>query len=470
MVDQPATPPGVQREADEDYLLLVESTRSEHLPRVVVDAVGSYVVLADGRRLLDMHGQYMCVGIGHGHPQIREALHKAVDGLDFVCELMSHEGRGRAAKLLVQETMHHSQWWGGCRFVSSGSEAVEMALLIARTYMNRPEIVVSQASYHGWTTAAAASTTLPYLRNVFHNVQTGEVRVVPTTHAEFHAAPAPLGLSTEEEIRACVAETERTIRAAGVHNVAGFMLEIYKGAGGFLVPDLYVKLIREMTARLGILWIDDEVIAGAGRTGAWWAFQHCGVEPDIVATAKGISSSAVPAGAVVVSRQIAEFLGQGRWASVSTNSGHPLAVAAIAANIEVMLQEKIVEHVASLGTYLGERLADLVAKHPSAASASGRGFAWALELIKDPVTGEKWVPRDRWYTPGVDPEMEFRPGQFVADKCEQDGVLLFNFLPNTVTLAPPLQITREELDVALDSLDRALTALDDHASATVKER
>jgi taurine--2-oxoglutarate transaminase len=463
--DMPETGPHDSATQVNNYLLLVESTRAEHQARTVVDADGCWVVMADGRRLLDMHGQYMCVGVGHGHPHIRSALHRAVDGLDFVCELLDHEGKNRAAALLIEETMHNSAAWGGCRFVSSGSEAVEMALLVARTYMNRPAVVVSQASYHGWTTGAAASTTLPYLRNVFHNLETGEVRAIPTSHAEFHAAPAPLGLSTEEEIRACAAETENTIRAVGVQNVAAFMLEIYKGAGGFLVPDLYVQLIREMTQRLGILWIDDEVIAGAGRTGQWWAFQHCGVEPDIVATAKGISSSAVPAGAVIVSREISDFLGKGRWASVSTNSGHPLAMAAIAANIELMRDEKIVEHVAELGAYFGERLMDLGSRHPSVGSVSGRGFAWAVELVKDPSTGELWVPRDRWYTPGVDPDSEFRPGQFVADQCEQDGVLLFNFLPNTVTLAPPLSLSRAELDLALTSLDRALSALDERTSA-----
>lgn len=445
----------------DDYLLLIEATREEHVPRTVVDAEGCWVVMADGRRMLDMHGQYMCVGVGHGNERIRRALHEAVDGLDFVCELLSYDGRARAAELLVTETMKGSSNYGGCRFVSSGSEAVEMAILIARLYTNRPGIVVSQASYHGWTTGAAAATTLPYLRNVFTDMRTGEVRTIPTSHPEFHAAPAPLHMSGEEQIRACVAETERTIRAAGVHNVAAFMLEIYKGAGGFLVPDLYVQLIREMTTRLGVLWIDDEVIAGAGRTGKWWAFQHTGVEPDIVATAKGISSSAVPAGAVVVSRKIADYLDNGRWASVSTNSGHPLAMAAIAANIELVRDEAILENVTELGALMGTRLDEMVERHPSAAGVTGRGFGWALEVV-NPVTGERWSPSDRWYTPGVDPAPKFNPSQFIADECAKDDVLLFSFLTNTVTIAPPLSLNREELELFLTSLDRALSVLDAH--------
>jgi taurine--2-oxoglutarate transaminase len=450
-----------ERGKRDDYLLLVESTREEHDPRTVIGAEGSWVIMADGRRLLDMHGQYMCIGVGHGNERIRKALHDAVDGLDFVCELLSYDGRAKAAELLINETLRGSSNFGGCRFVSSGSEAVEMAILIARLYTNRPAIVVSQASYHGWTTGAAAATTLPYLRNVFTDVRTGEVRTVPTSHPEFHAAPAPLHLSSDQEIRACVAETERTIRAVGVQNVAAFMLEIYKGAGGFLVPDLYVQLIREMTSRLGILWIDDEVIAGAGRTGKWWAFQHTGVEPDIVVTAKGISSSAVPAGAVIVSNAIANYLDNGRWASVSTNSGHPLAMAAIAANIELVRDEKILDHVTELGAYFSERLDELVERHPSAAAVTGRGFAWALEVV-NAVDGSRWSPSDRWYTPGVDEAPKFNPSAFIAAECEKDDVLLFSFLTNTVTIAPPLKLTREELDHFLMSLDRALGVLDEH--------
>lgn len=233
--------------AETNRSLIVEATREEYAARTVSGAEGCWIYMADGRKLLDFHSQYMCIGVGHSHPRIKRALHEAIDGLDFVCELMDHQRRARTSKLLVEGTMENSDWWGSCRFVSSGSEAVEMALLIARTYMDRPAIVVSQASYHGWTSGATAATSMPHMRNVFHDMATGEVRFVPTSHQEFHAAPVPLNLTTDEQIRACAQETERVIRAVGVQNVAGFMLEIYKGAAGFLVPDLYVQLVREMT-------------------------------------------------------------------------------------------------------------------------------------------------------------------------------------------------------------------------------
>jgi len=447
---------------EERYLIPFEAAASEYEPRFVVNADGSWLHFADGSRLLDLHGQYMCVGMGHGHPRLRQALHEAIDGLDFVCEILTHERKGLAAELICEQTMEGSEWAGAAKFVSSGSESVELALLIARLVKNRPVVVTMESAYHGWTTGAAAATTLPYLRNVFHDMTSGEVRTVPTPHSEFHAVPAPIGCESEEDVRLVVEQTERLIRAIGVENVAAFITELYNGAGGYLVPDSYPVMVREMCDRLGILWIDDEVIAGAGRTGKWWCFQHYPVTPDLMCTAKGLSSSSVPAGAVVMSREIADYLRRGRWAAVSTFGGHPLATAAVAANIQIMLDEKVVEHVAEVGAGFGAQLADLVTRHPSALGLSGRGLAWSIELCKNPVTREKWVPADRWLTPSVDREPELMPGRLVASECEKHGVLLFNFVPNTVTIAPPLKITRDELAVGLAALEHAFTKLDQH--------
>jgi taurine--2-oxoglutarate transaminase len=447
---------------EQRYTIAFEESAAEHRPRFVIGAEGSWLELADGARLLDLHGQYMCVGMGHGHPRLRQALHEAVDGLDYVCEILTHEGKGLAAKLLCEDTMEGSDWAGAAKFVSTGSESVELALLIARLVKNRPVVVTMEAAYHGWTTGAAAATTLPYLRNVFHDLETDEFRTVPTPHAEFHAAPAPIDCETEADVRQVVERTERVIRAAGVENVAGFITELYNGAGGYLVPDSYPAMVREMCDRLGILWIDDEVIAGTGRTGRWWAFQHHGVAPDIMCAAKGLSSSSVPAGVVVMSNAVADYLRRGRWAAVTTFGAHPLAVAGVAANVQIMLDEHVVEHVAEVGEEFGRALQALVERHPSALRISGRGLAWSIELCKDPATGEKWVPADRWLTPSVDGSPPFMPGRLIADECEKHGVLLFNFVPNTVTIAPPLKITRDELAFALDALDNAFTALDEH--------
>ena len=256
------------------------------------------------------------------------------------------------------------------------------------------------------------------------------------------------------------------IRSLGVENVAGYVTELWCGAAGYRVPDDYPAQIRAMTERLGILWIDDEVIAGMGRTGRWWAFQHYGVEPDIVCTAKGLTSAAVPGGATILSKPLAAFFTSGRLASYSTFSGHPLTAAAAAATLEAMIEERTVQRVAEMGDWFEERLRTLAARHSCVAAVRGRGLAWALDLVKDPATGELWVPEDRWWTPDTDPEPALWPGRFIAEECERHGVLLLNFVPNSVTINPPFVASREELTVGLDALDAALGQLEMETAKT----
>ncbi|MFG1675339.1 aspartate aminotransferase family protein [Micromonospora sp. NPDC049282] len=445
------------------------------LPQVpVVGAEGSWLWLADGGRLLDFHGQHMCIGIGHRHPKLTAALHDAIDRLDYVADFFPSEEKDRVARLIVEETMAGSPWAGAVRFVSSGSEATEMAIMIARLFQNRPLIVTRDLAYHGWTAGAAAVTGVGMLRNGF-TPEGGASRPVPGSHPQ-PSAPAPIcvscplgrtypGCKDADGTLACVNATERVIRSAGVDRVAAFITEIWHGAGAFLVPDEYVRQIRDLTRRLGVLWIDDEAISGMGRTGRWWAFQHHDVQPDIMTAAKGLGSSAVPVGACVVSREIADYFATGFWGHSSTFAGHPLAMAAVAATLDIMIEENVIARVASLGDVVRDRLADMVARHPSAASVGGRGLVWGIELVRDPETGRRWVPEDRWRSPGLDPVGGFQPAGFVVGECARRGVLLLSYAPNTITIAPPLRISDEELEIGLGAIDAALYQLDELAAA-----
>ncbi|MEU6074030.1 aspartate aminotransferase family protein [Micromonospora sp. NPDC047074] len=455
---------------ERDYLINVyQPKKYDDGSMSIVSADGCWVTTAGGHRMLDLHGQHMCLGVGHRHPRLVAALHQAVDGLDYAADFVAHEGKTRAAKLLIEQTMT-TDWAGGVRFVSSGSEGTEMAMLIARLYTNRPIIVTRDLGFHGWTAAASAATGVASRRNVF-TTESGEVRPVPSPHAPYPAAPAPLcgscplnqsypNCKDADGTLACVTATERVFRSVGVEQIAGFITEIWHGAGAFLPPDEYVPQIRELTSRLGILWIDDESIGGPARTGHWWAFQHYGVNPDIVTMAKGLTSAAVPAGACVVSREISDFMDSGWWAHGSTFSGHPLACAAIVANLEIILDENLVERAGELGRFVEPRLQSMVERHPSVSGFTGRGLLWGIELVKDPATGERWVPADRRHNQAVDGPIEFSPGGFVAHECAMRGVLLFNYSPNTVTIAPPLLITEEELEIGLTAIDEALDQLD----------
>jgi taurine--2-oxoglutarate transaminase len=436
----------------------------EYRPRVAVRAEGAWIDFSDGAHLLDLHSQYACTGLGHGNERVRRALHEAVDGLDHASELFVNEARARASKLLVEDTMAGSDWAGSVRLTNSGSEAVEAAFLFARLYTGRPIVVTRQLAFHGWTTGAAAATTIPSISNSYTAQEPVPYTRRPVPQGGVHVAPVAMSADDERtsdgRLRSVV-ETERLIRSIGVENVAGYVTELWCGAAGYLAPDEYAEQVRDMTDRLGILWIDDEVIAGMGRTGKWWAFQHHGVEPDIVCAAKGLTSAAVPGGATILSRELTSFFQRGRVSSYSTFSGHPLTAAAAVATLETMLEERTVERIAEVGAWFGQQLGQLSERHPCVSRVQGRGLAWALDLVKDAATGELWVPQDRWWTPTVDPEPELRPGLLVAEECERHGVLLLNFAPNSVTINPPFVARREDLEIALHALDQALTRLDD---------
>lgn len=456
---------------ERQYLLRTFPLRPDQPVLRATHAEGSWVHLADGRRMLDLHGQHMCMGVGHRHPKLIAALHRALDTLDYVAaDLLVEDARSTAAKLLVEDTMAESPWAGGVRFVSSGSEATEMAFLIARLYTGRPIVVTRDAAYHGWTAAAAAATGISTLRNGFRPADAAHARPVPTPHAPYPVAPAPicgncpLGQSypnckDADGRLACVRQTERVIRSVGVNQVAAFITELWHGAGAFLAPDEYAPQIREMTQRLGILWIDDEAIGGPARTGRWWAFQHGRVNPDLATMAKGLTSSAVPVGACVVSHDIKQFFDSGSWAHSSTFAGHPLAMAAIVANLQIITEEGLVDRAAELGDYLSSRLGELAAAHPSVTGVNGRGLVWGLELVKNPATGQRWVHNDRW-PDGTDAVPALYPSHFITHRCYARNVLLLTYAPNTVTLGPPLTISIDELEIGLQAIDEALGELD----------
>jgi taurine--2-oxoglutarate transaminase len=470
-------PPGAPDPATPGRYVLAGVPRKHADDLTIVDAQGSWVTLASGQRLLDLNGQHMCIGVGHRHPRMVAALHRAVDGLGYAADFAAHSAKSDAATLLVETTIGEVGPAGAVRFVCSGSEATEMALLLARLYTNRPVVVTRDLGFHGWTSGASAATGIAPLRNMFIDLDSREARAVPSPHAPYPAAPAPLcancplgrtypGCKDDRGVLACVSATERLIRSVGVEQVAAFVTEIWHGAGAFLAPDEYAPQVRDMTSRLGVLWIDDEAIGGPARTGRWWAFQHGGVRPDIVTVAKGITSAAVPAGACVVSREIADFMDTGVWTHSSTFSGHPLAMAAIAANITIIVEEGLVERAGQLGDLVQSRLREIVERHPSVAGFTGRGLLWGLELVRAPATGRRWVEADRWHSWTAD-KRAFWPATYVSSECRKREVLLVDYAPNTVTVAPSLTITEAELDLGLSTIDEVLVDLDQRVESGV---
>ena len=458
------------REWDEKYVFHVLATKDEYHSLPVESAEGCYVTLADGRRIFDFANQLVCVNMGHRHPRIQKAIREALDKFGYVWEGMTTEYRSRAAKLIMED-MEVGSWAGRIRFLATGTEAVETMVLMAKLFTGRRNIVTRSYDYHGWTNAlSGANGVRGYRSSLASGGGRPNIRDVPDAPSpNYHYAPAPQcyrcpightypNCKDKSGTLACVKATEHLIQVIGVETVAGFLTEPAQGAGMIHPPKEYFPQIREMTRRLGVLWLDDEVMTGFGRLGEWFGYKVYDVTPDIMSVAKGLVSSAVPASGVVLSKEVTAFFDDWRFSTMSTFGSHPLAMAAVAANLQAMLDENILERVRELGTHLGTRLQELEARHPSVGLVSGRGLMWAVELVKNKRTREPFVTVDRY---SIYAKTEAVPASQVVGRIAfEEGVAVGAFLPNSIRLATAFIATKADIDLGVRALDKGLTELD----------
>jgi taurine--2-oxoglutarate transaminase len=248
---------------------------------------------------------------------------------------------------------------------------------------------------------------------------------------------------------------EEILQYEGAHTVAAVILETVTGTNGVIVPpDGYLQSIREVCDRHGILLIADEVMAGFGRTGKWFACDNWDVVPDIITMAKGINSGYVPLGAMALREPIAAWVRDKYFAGGLTYSGHPLACAVGVASIEAFREEGIVEHAAEMGPVFQEALEGLAAKHPSIGEVRGLGCFWGLELVKSRTTREPLVPFNAGGEAGA-------PVARIAKAALDRGLYLMTHW-NVIMVCPPLTITREELDEGVAILDDVLSIADEY--------
>ncbi len=199
-------------------------------------------------------------------------------------------------------------------------------------------------------------------------------------------------------------------------------------------------------------------MTGFGRAGKAFAYQHSpGVTPDLMTLGKGMTSATLPAGGLVMSRAISELMDRYRWETVSTFAGHPIVMAAVVANIEWLIDERVAERATELGGYLGARLRALRDEHPCVAEVAGAGLLWAVELVRPDGSGERFAPDDRHALPAG--EQAFSPSFFLATECAKRGVALATAPPNTLRIGPPLTTTEEHIDLGLQALRGALDEL-----------
>jgi len=320
-------------------------------------------------------------------------------------------------------------------FVNDGAEANENALKLVRWVTGRSKVVARYRSYHG-ATAGALSLTGDSRRLAAEPGVPGVVRILDPYEYRCPAGhPDPCPVCTGAP------HLEEVLAHEGPETVAAVFLETVTGANGVIVPPPgYLRAVREVCDRHGILLVLDEVMAGMGRTGRWFACDHWDVVPDVLTLAKGLTSGYVPLGAMVISERLSEWVWENPFPSGVTTSGHPLACAVGAASIAVIHEDGLAERAAELGEMLGAGLSDLAARHEVVGDVRGLGLLWGLELVRDRETKEP---------------IDAKP---LVREALRRGLCLYA-RGNVLLVAPPLVVSGEELAEGLARLDDVLSAL-----------
>jgi taurine---2-oxoglutarate transaminase len=433
------------REDDRRYVLHSWSVQSKIDPLPVAGGEGCWFWDYDGKRYLDFSSQLMNLNIGHQHPRVVAAVKEQADRLCTIGPPVANDKRGELARLIAEVTPGNLTM---SFFTNGGAEANENAIKLARWYTGRQKVIARYRSYHGATGGAITLTGDPRRWAAEPGIP-GVVRMLdPYTYRcpAGHPDPCPVcsGAPHLEEI----------LQYEGPETVAAVIMETVVGTNGLIVPpDGYLRSIRDVCDRHGIVLVFDEVMAGFGRTGRWFACEHWDVVPDILTVAKGINSGYVPLGAMVISEPIAEWVRDKPFQGGLTYSGHPLACAAGVASIQAFREEEIVENAAAMGDVLAEELPRLQERHPSIGDIRGLGLFWGLELVKDRATREPLVP----FNAGGD---DAKPVLQMQKAALERGLSIFVHW-NVVLIVPPLVISREELGEGLGILDDVLSLADE---------
>ena len=406
-------------------------------PIAIDHAEGVYLYTPEGRRILDFNAQLMSVNIGHGDRRVVDAITEQATKLQYVQPAFVTEIRARLGAKMAEILPGDLN---KVFFTLGGAEAIENAIKLARHHTGRYKLLARYRSYHG-ATFGAMTLTGDYRRWANEPGLVGVVRY-PDTHRWGEKEPRPV----EESLQGL----EDVIRYEGAHTIAAVFLETIVGTNGILIPpDGYLKGVRELCDRYGILMVADEVMAGFGRTGRWFAVDHWDVVPDLMTMAKGLTSSYLPLGAVAMRDEIAEGLEQKMFYGGLTYSSHPVSLAAALATIRVYEEDDLIGNAARLDSVMRAHHEALAAKHPSVGAHRNLGLFGILDLVR---SRDPWTP----LTPfnGTSDEMK-AIGAFLR----ANGVYTM-IANNSIHTNPPLCITAEQLAEGFDVIDRALDIAD----------
>lgn len=430
---------------NQEYTLFSWSKQKGTNPVAVKYAEGVYLYDYDGKRYIDFSSGLMNVNIGHGDQRITAAVVKQMQEVSYVTPSCVTKVRGELGKKLAEICPGDLN---KAFFTLCGATSIENAIKLARLYTGRHKILTRYQSYHGASIGAIAASGDPRRLPVDAQQAPNFVHFdLPYTYRYEHGE--------ENLLKDCIAQLERIIAYEGPNNIAAILLEGQSGSSGcFLYPDGYLKAVREICSKHGILLIMDEVMSGFGRTGKWFGFQHHDIVPDMIAMAKGLTCGYLPFGCLMISDKIASKYDDAVLPLGLTYSAHPVSCAAALETLKIYDDDNLIENAAAMGKYLDARIEELKKKHPSIGNWRNKGLLGCLELVKNKKTKEPMAPFN------AKPD-EMVVMNKVAAKIRELGMYTF-VRWNYIFIAPPLIVTKEQIDEGLEIISKAISIADEN--------
>lgn len=430
-----------------DYTLFSWSKQKGIAPIAVKHAEGIYLYDYDDNRIIDFSSGLMNVNIGHGDQRITEAVVKQMQEVAYVTPSCVTKVRGELGKKLAEICPGDLN---KAFFTLCGATSIENAIKLARLYTGRHKIVSRYQSYHGASIGAISAS--------------GDPRRIPVDAQQapnFVHFDLPYAYrweyGEENMLKESVAQLERMIAYEGAANIAAILLEGESGSSGCLqYPKGYLKAVREICNKHGILLIMDEVMSGFGRTGKWFGFQNHDIIPDMICMAKGLTCGYLPFGCLMVSDKIAAKFDDAMLPLGLTYSAHPVSCAAALATIKIYEDDDLIENTVAMGKYLEEQVELLKQKHPSIGDFRNTGLLGCIELVRNRTTKEAMAPFN------AKPD-EMAVMNKLAAKLKELG--LYTFVRwSYVFIAPPLCITKEQIDEGLLIISEAIKIADEYCA------
>jgi taurine---2-oxoglutarate transaminase len=427
-----------------DYTLFSWSKQKGSNPIAIKYGEGVYLYDYDGKRYIDFSSGLMNVNIGHGDQRITAAVVRQMQEVSYVTPSCVTRVRGELGKKLAEICPGDLN---KAFFTLCGATSIENAIKLARLYTGRHKILTRYQSYHGSSNGAMTASGDPRKLPVDAQQAPNFVHFDLPYAYRWEYGEEPL-------LKESIAQLQRIIAYEGPANIAAILLEGQSGSSGcYLYPDGYLKAVRAMCDKHGILLIMDEVMSGFGRTGKWFGFEHHDIIPDMIAMAKGLTCGYLPFGCLMVSERIAAKYDDAVLPLGLTYSAHPVSCAAALETLKIYEDDHLIENAAEMGNYMDRRMEEMKKKHPCIGDWRNTGLLGCLELVKNKKTKEPMAPFN-----AKPDEMEVM--NKVAAKIRELGMYTF-VRWGFVFIAPPLCITKEQVDEGLEIISQALSIADE---------